>query len=183
MLIKITHDNGDMNWYETTKIHISGELDEESVQFLIRKGYIKPLVTTKPLLPPTGKIFKFFKQRCFAFDVDETLEISNGPIKIADIKALYDAGHIVGICGNWSHFVKVVPEWYKMVSFIGQFYGYTSKTVFLSQLKSAINVEEYIMIGNDPAHFGNSNDIQAAKEAGWTFIREDQFNLRRFLEN
>lgn len=34
---------------------------------------------------------------------------------------------------------------------------------------------EYIMVGNDPAHYGNSNDIEAAREAGWKFIREDQF--------
>ena len=183
MLFKITHDDGNMNWYITDNIYISGELDEESVQFLIKKGHLRPLVTTEPLLPPTGEIFKWFKQKCFAFDVDETLDISNGPISVSSIKQLYDAGHIVGICGNWSHFVRVVPNWNKMVSFVGQFYGYTSKTVFLTQLKNAIKVDEYIMIGNDPAHFGNSNDIQAAQEAGWTFIREDQFNLRRFLEN
>lgn len=120
-------------------------------------------------------------KKVFAFDVDETLQISNGPISVNDIKTLYDAGHIVGICGNWSHFVRVVPDWERMVSFIGQFYGYTSKTVFLSQLKKAIKASEYVMIGNDPAHYGNSNDIEAANEAGWTFIREDKFNVNEYL--
>lgn len=120
-------------------------------------------------------------KKVFAFDVDETLTISNGSIAVENIKALYDAGYVVGICGNWSLFVKIVPEWNKMVSFIGQFYGYTSKTVFLSQLKDAIVADEYVMIGNDPAHFGNSNDIQAANEAGWQFVREDQFKLEDWL--
>ena len=119
--------------------------------------------------------------KVFAFDVDETLTISNGPIPVDAIKALYDADHIVGICGNWSWFVKVVPNWNKMVSFIGQFYGYTSKEVFLTHLMNAIDADEYIMVGNDPAHFGNSNDIEAAYAAGWTFVREDEFILAEWL--
>lgn len=121
------------------------------------------------------------KKIVFAFDVDETLDISSGPINHNVIKILYDLGYVVGICGNWSHYVRSVPDWHKRVSFIGQFYGYTSKEVYLSQLKSAIVADEYIMIGNDPAHYGNSNDIEAAKLAGWTFIREDQFKLENYI--
>lgn len=120
-------------------------------------------------------------KRVFAFDVDETLDISNGPIPTSTVKTLYDLHNIVGICGNWSHFVRVVPDWNKCVSFIGQFYGYTSKEVFLQHLKNAIAADEYIMVGNDPAHFGNSNDIEAARLAGWRFIREDQFDIKEFL--
>lgn len=119
--------------------------------------------------------------RVFAFDVDETLIISKGPIPVSTIQRLYDNGDIVGICGNWALFVKVVPNWHRMVSFVGQFYGYTSKTIFLSHLKTNIKADSYIMIGNDPAHYGNSNDIQAAKEAGWTFVREDEFHLEDFI--
>ena len=120
-------------------------------------------------------------KRVFAFDVDETLDISRGPINHQVIKILYERDNIVGICGNWSHFVRTIPDWDKMVSFIGQFYGYTSKEVFLSQLKDAIVADEYIMVGNDPAHYGNSNDIEAAQLAGWKFIREDEFKLEDWL--
>jgi hypothetical protein len=97
------------------------------------------------------------------------------------VKALYDAGHIVGICGNWSLFVRVVPDWNKMVSFVGQFYHHMSKAEFLKYLKDAMVADEYVLIGNDPAHFGNSNDIHAAHEAGWAFVREDKFNLTDWL--
>lgn len=123
--------------------------------------------------------------KVYAFDVDETLEISNGPVPIKFIKALYDQGHVVGICGNWSLFVQQVPQWNKMVSFVGQFYHHMSKEDFLKYIKEAIYADEYIMVGNDPAHFGNSNDIQAAQLAGWTFIREDKFHghLNREFSN
>lgn len=120
-------------------------------------------------------------KRVFAFDVDETLSISNGPINVKVLKILYDMGYIVGICGNWSHFVRVVPDWNKMVSFIGQFYGYTSKEVFLTQIKNSVQADEYIMIGNDPAHYGASNDIEAARLANWNFVREDEFRLENYL--
>lgn len=122
------------------------------------------------------------KRIVFAFDVDETLSISSGPIPVETLKVLRSLGHIVGICGNWSHYVRTVPDWDNTVSFIGQFYGYTSKEVFLSQLKNAISADEYIMVGNDPAHYGNSNDIEAARLAGWHFIREDKFNLSDYLQ-
>jgi hypothetical protein len=36
--------------------------------------------------------------KLYAFDVDDTLEISNGPVRLADIQALRNSGHIVGLC-------------------------------------------------------------------------------------
>jgi hypothetical protein len=36
----------------------------------------------------------------YAFDVDETLEVSKGPVKLADLVTLREHGHIVGLCGN-----------------------------------------------------------------------------------
>lgn len=117
-----------------------------------------------------------------AFDVDETLEISNGPISIESIRTLYNEGYIVGVCGNWKKFVAEVKDWNKYVSFIGQFYGIQSKSHFLSNLKNSIPATRFIMVGNDPAHYGNSNDIEAANEAGYEFIREDLFKLEDFIK-
>jgi uncharacterized SAM-dependent methyltransferase len=119
--------------------------------------------------------------RVFAFDVDETLDISNGPIGVKVIELLYNAGHIVGICGNFPQFIREVPNWNKMVSFIGQFYPLLTKDQFLTQIKTYVQADEYIMIGNDPAHYGNSNDIDAALKAGWTFVREDKFRLEDWI--
>lgn len=120
-------------------------------------------------------------KRVFAFDVDETLDISNGPINHEVLKILYDRNNIVGICGNWSHFVRSVPDWNKCVSFVGQFYHHMSKQDFLGYIKDAVSADEYILVGNDPAHFGNSNDIEAARLANWTFVREDEFRLEQYL--
>ena len=38
----------------------------------------------------------------YAFDVDETLEVSKGPVKLFDLVTLREHGHIVGLCGNWA---------------------------------------------------------------------------------
>ena len=38
----------------------------------------------------------------YAFDVDETLEVSKGPVKLSDLVKLREHGHIVGLCGNWA---------------------------------------------------------------------------------
>ncbi len=37
----------------------------------------------------------------YAFDVDDTLEVSEGPVKLSDLVDLREHGHIVGLCGNW----------------------------------------------------------------------------------
>jgi hypothetical protein len=111
----------------------------------------------------------------YAFDVDETLEISRGPVKIEDLRELVRRGHVVGICGNWMVFVNSVPDWNEIASFLGQML--MSKADFLRQLKTYIKADGYVMVGNDPAHYGGSNDIQAAAEADWKFYREDQWDL------
>ena len=57
--------------------------------------------------------------KLYAFDVDDTLEISNGPVRLADMQALRNSGHIIGLCGNWGLFTRSVGNWYEHVSFIG----------------------------------------------------------------
>jgi hypothetical protein len=112
--------------------------------------------------------------RLYAFDVDHTLEVSDGPVPIAALGALREEGHIVGLCGNWAVFVRAVPEWHRMVSFVGPFQ--LSKADFLVQLRLYMRASEYVMVGNDPATgWGNSADREAAEEAGWRFIREADF--------
>jgi hypothetical protein len=38
--------------------------------------------------------------RVYAFDVDETLEVSTGPVQLFDLVQLREHGHIVGLCGR-----------------------------------------------------------------------------------
>jgi hypothetical protein len=110
----------------------------------------------------------------YAFDVDHTLEVSDGPVPIAALRALREEGHIVGLCGNWAVFVRAVPEWHRMVSFVGPFQ--LSKADFLVQLRLYMRASEYVMVGNDPGTgWGNSADREAAEEAGWRFICEADF--------
>ena len=55
----------------------------------------------------------------YAFDVDETLEVSNGPVKLFDLVKLRKQGHIVGLCGNWAMVTLHCPDWHHICSFAG----------------------------------------------------------------
>ena len=48
----------------------------------------------------------------YAFDVDETLEVSKGPVKLVDLVKLREHGHIVGLCGNWAMVTLHCPDWH-----------------------------------------------------------------------
>lgn len=112
--------------------------------------------------------------RLYAFDVDHTLDVSDGPVTTQSLRSLRAAGHIVGLCGNWAVFVRAVPEWHQVVSFLGPFH--VSKAAFLVQLKLHVPASDYVMVGNDPTTgLGASQDRAASDEAGWRFIVETDF--------
>lgn len=111
---------------------------------------------------------------CFAFDVDHTLEVSGGPVTVASLRELVNRGEIVGLCGNWAVFVRAVPDWQRLISFLGPL-G-TSKGEFLIQLRTHVPAREYVMVGNDPiTGVGASPDREAAHEAQWRFVLERDF--------
>lgn len=115
--------------------------------------------------------------KIYLFDVDHTLEISNGPVKLQDIVDLKIAGNITGINGNWAVAVNRINGWQHLFSFIGPMA--MSKEIFMNQIKQYVKAEEYIMIGNDDTDpkwtFRVSMDKLAADQAGWRFICEDDF--------
>jgi hypothetical protein len=111
--------------------------------------------------------------KIYAFDVDDTLEVSGGPISIVSVGSLKSQGHIVGLNGNWAVVVQTVPLWHRIFSFLGPM-G-MSKDTFLHQLKTYISAEDYIMVGNIKGVSGASDDAGAANLAGWRFIKESDF--------
>jgi hypothetical protein len=127
--------------------------------------------------------------KVYAFDVDECLEISNGPVTLQSMMDLRIEGHIVGLCGNLTKFCREVPGWQHLISFTMNFDtfkalgGLLPKAVYLSAFKDVNfpDADEYIMVGNV---FGATNklgfvcgshDSDAAAQAGWRFIKEDDF--------
>lgn len=111
----------------------------------------------------------------YAFDVDDTLEISDGPVQLDSLQALRELGYVVGLCGNWALFVRAVTDWHKLVSFLGPI-QYTPKSEFLVQLKMNIRASDFVLVGNDPSlGVGASDDKGAAIQAGWRFISETDF--------
>jgi len=113
------------------------------------------------------------EMKIYAFDVDDTLEVSAGPVKIATIEALRTNGNIVGLNGNWAVAVRNLPRWHQLFSFIGPME--MKKDAFLIQLKTYIPATEYVMVGNILGVSGASDDQGAAMLAGWRFIKESDF--------
>jgi hypothetical protein len=111
----------------------------------------------------------------YAFDVDDTLEISAGPVSIESIGRLKVEGNIVGLNGNWAVAVQRLSGWHSLFSFIGPME--MSKHAFLSQIKTYVPATDYIMVGNILGVSGASDDQGAAMLAGWRFIKESDFAL------
>jgi hypothetical protein len=111
--------------------------------------------------------------KIYAFDVDDTLEVSGGPVSVKSVADLKPAGDVVGLNGNWAVVVQNVPLWHRIFSFIGPME--MSKDVFLRQLKNYIRADDYIMVGNILGVSGGSDDQGAAGLAGWRFIKESDF--------
>ena len=111
--------------------------------------------------------------KIYAFDVDDTLEVSCGPVSIVSVSSLKPEGHIVGLNGNWAVVVQSVPLWHRIFSFIGPME--MSKDIFLNQLRTYIRADDYVMVGNIKGVSGASDDEGAANLAGWRFIRESDF--------
>lgn len=110
--------------------------------------------------------------KVYAFDVDETLEISAGPIRLDALMALRVEGHIVGICGNMGAFCRI-SGWQHLASFLGQ--GPLPKDAFLANLRVNIPADDYVMVGNILGVSGASDDQGAALRANWRFIKESDF--------
>jgi len=112
--------------------------------------------------------------KIYAFDVDETLDIAGGPVDLSDVIQLTLDDHCVGLCGNWALVTALYPnQWFDVFSFLGPML--MTKAEFLNQLRNYIPAEDYVMVGNDPLVFGQSQDAEAAKTAGWRFINEHDF--------
>jgi hypothetical protein len=109
----------------------------------------------------------------YAFDVDDTLEVSAGPIRMSDLVELRAAGHIVGLCGNWAMVTMHYPEWHRVCSFVGP--CGTEKEEFLRQIRRHVPAQDYVLVGNVVGVSGASDDQGAAERAGWRFIQERAF--------
>lgn len=115
--------------------------------------------------------------RIIAFDVDETLDVSGGPVPVVELFTLHALGDVVGLCGNWALAIQRCPELLRVVSFIGPME--MAKDAFLMQIRRYIPAEEYIMVGNVLGVSGASDDEGAAVRGGWHFVKETDY--RRLL--
>ena len=102
--------------------------------------------------------------KVYAFDVDETLYLSHGPVQWEALVALRAEGHVLGLCGNWAAVTLQVPEWHRVLSFIGPSLIGTDKANFLATIKQYVPAEEHVMVGNDHSlrAYASPDDRRAA---------------------
>lgn len=110
--------------------------------------------------------------KVYAFDIDETLDLSGGPVRLVELAILRAQGHVVGLCGNWAMVTRNVPFWPLLICF---FNAAAEKAAFLEQVRLHVPAEEYVMVGNILNVSGASDDQGAAARAGWRFIKESDF--------
>lgn len=124
------------------------------------------------------QIVRKHRMAVYLFDVDETLEVSNGPVKLDSLKELRDQGHVVGLCGNWAAFCQRVAGWQHLVSLMNV--G-LPKDVFMMHLRQYVPADDYVLVGNQLGRtnslgFVCGSDCSAhAQRAGWRFLLEDSF--------
>src|SRR6202171_4735046 len=119
--------------------------------------------------------------KVYAFDGDETLCLSHGPVQWEALVALRAEGHVLGLCGNWGAVTLQVPDWHLVLSFIGPSLIGTDKVNFLGTIKQYVRAEEYVMVGNDHSlrAYTSPDDRRAADAAGWRFLSETAFAAGR----
>src|SRR5665213_696372 len=84
--------------------------------------------------------------KVYAFDVDETLYLSHGPVQWEALVALRAEGNVLGLCGNWAAVTMQVPEWHRVLSFIGPGLIGTDKANFLTTIKQYVPAEEHVCL-------------------------------------
>lgn len=118
-----------------------------------------------------------------AFDVDETLWCSGGPVQPQHLVKLKSRGHTLGLCGNWGLVTSQVQGWQKVFSFIGPI-G-IAKDLYLNQLRTYVPSDRYFMVGNDHKRglYRSPNDRLLSNKTGFEFVSEldfvDRFQLSR----
>ncbi|HWC39008.1 MAG TPA: HK97 family phage prohead protease, partial [Acidimicrobiales bacterium] len=124
-----------------------------------------------------------------------------GPVTIASIRAEVANGAMAGIVGNWMGIPSAMPDWRETFSFLlPPTISSSPKAFWLAWLRHQYpGYDHYVMVGNDPHGHENrpaywdrlypgslpvqhvpgdhlqSNDIAAAAQAGWEFVREDEW--------
>jgi len=101
------------------------------------------------------------RKAIIAFDCDGTLEISNGPIRLARLMELKQAGLVVGIVGNWMVAIKQIKglDFYQA--------GIPTKAEVLKALGEGAALKIYVA--------DTDEDKRQAYEAGWNFLRANEF--------
>lgn len=113
--------------------------------------------------------------KVYAFDVDDTLELSGGPVTMVSVLELKQNGALVGLCGNFVPVANALGALRINDPFSFVWLMDIPKEFFLRALRGVFPAEDYVMVGNILGVTGGSDDQGAAQRAGWRFISERDF--------
>lgn len=146
-------------------------------------------------------VYAFDVDDCLECGGQIRLPSTSGPVTIASVRAVAAAGNVCGIVGNWVNLPSVVPDWREFLQFLlPPVPSSSDKAFWLAWLRAQYpGRSHYVMVGNDPsshttrpAYFDRdwlgtlpvrhvpgdhlvSNDISAAAQSGFEFLKEDQW--------
>lgn len=121
--------------------------------------------------------------RLLAFDVDNTLDIADGPVPLEAVRTL-SKRHIIALCGNWPQVFQGKFQVQGIFTFVGPIDGHylvrgltdpeitQAKANFLRYLR-VVPAFDYVMVGDRV-----DIDGQAAKVAGFRYIESKDFKLK-----
>lgn len=101
---------------------------------------------------------------CYAFDCDNTLDISQGPVPVSALHKLIEQGHLVYIVSG-SGFCAQLD--------IPRFTPAGARNWILDQLKKKVKADRYVYVGD------TEGDLKAAQSVGWEFVYARDFALCR----
>lgn len=148
-------------------------------------------------------VYCFDVDDCLEVGGQIRLPSTSGPVTIASIRTEVAPpdGDICGIVGNWTNLPSLIPDWREIFQFLlPPVPSSSAKGFWLAWVRAQYpGYQHYVMVGNDPSHHRTrpaywdrdypgtlpvqhvpgdhlvSNDIRAASEAGFEFIREDDW--------
>ena len=148
-------------------------------------------------------VFAFDVDDCLEGGGQIRLPSTAGPVTFASIRAVAAQGDICGIVGNWVNLPGLLPDWREFLHFLlppEPHGGSMPKAFWLAWIRQQYpGHAHYVMVGSDPrshrtrpsywnelypgtlpvTHIAGdhllSDDIGAAAQAGWEFIREDNW--------
>lgn len=152
-----------------------------------------------------NSVYAFDVDDCLEGGGQIRLPSTAGPVTFASVRAAAAQGNVCGAMGNWVNLPSLIPDWREFLQFLLPPNPHDQpKAFWLAWVRQQYpGREHYVMVGNDPRSHRTrpaywqelypgslpvhhvpgdhllSDDISHAAQAGWEFVREDDWAAGR----